>query len=220
MSAGAPVAGVRRMPLHRKLFVVLLVLVALAAGAVALARMTPAWWSPTARDAAGALDSARSLEQGIASETTKVRGEGVQPWSVRVRAADVNAWLGARLPQWLEYDQSLPWPDGVKGVQAKIDAGGFELAADWNGFVVSTRWAIDPGAEGKDGAPATLRAAGTSVGNLPIPFASGVGAWFVPQLGKALPLKAKLGDGRFIKVTDVEFADGEAILDFETLPRQ
>ena len=208
------------MPLHRKVFVALLVLVALAAGAVALARMTPAWWSPTARDAAGALDTARSLEQGIASETTKVRGEGIQPWSVRVRAADVNAWLGARLPQWLEYDQSLPWPDGVKGVQAKIDAGGFELAADWNGFVVSTRWAIDPGAEGKDGAPATLRAAGTSVGNLPIPFAAGVGAWFVPQLGKALPLKAKLGDGRFIKVTDVEFADGEAILDFETLPRQ
>jgi hypothetical protein len=61
------------MPLHRKLFVVLLVLVALAAGAVALARMTPAWWSPTARDAAGALDTARSLEQGIASETTKVK---------------------------------------------------------------------------------------------------------------------------------------------------
>jgi hypothetical protein len=50
--------------------------------------------------------------------------------------------------------------------------------------------------------------------------AADVNAWFVPQLGKALPLKAKLGDGRFIKVIDVEFADGEAILDFETLPRQ
>jgi hypothetical protein len=34
--------------------------------------------------------------------------------------------------------------------------------------VVSTRWAIDPGAEGKDGASATFRAAGTVVGNLPI----------------------------------------------------
>jgi hypothetical protein len=104
-------------------------------------------------------------------------------------------------------------------VQAKIDADGFALAADWNGFVMITRWAIEPGAEGKDGAPATLRAAGTSIGNLPIPFAAGVGAWFVPELGRALPLKAKLGDGRFIKITDVEFTDGEAILDFETLPR-
>jgi len=85
----------------RTFFAILLVFIAAAAGAVALARMTPAWWSPTARDAAGALDTARALEQGIASETTKVRGEGVQPWSVRVRAADVNAWLGARLPQWL-----------------------------------------------------------------------------------------------------------------------
>lgn len=204
----------------RTFFTILLVVIAAAAGAVTLARMTPAWWSPTARDAAGALDTARALEQGIASETTKVRGEGVQPWSVRVRAADVNAWLGARLPQWLEYDQSLPWPEGVKGVQAKVDADGFALAADWNGFVMITRWAIEPGAEGADGAPATLRAAGTSIGNLPIPFAAGVGAWFVPELGRALPLKAKLGDGRFIKVTDVEFTDGEAILDFETLPRR
>lgn len=96
-----------RMPLHRKHFVVLLLLVALAAGAVALARMTPAWWSSTARNAAGALDTARSLGQGIASETTNVCSEGVQPWRVRVHAADVNAWLSARLPQWLEYDQSL-----------------------------------------------------------------------------------------------------------------
>ncbi len=95
------------MPLHRKHFVVLLLLVALAADAVALARMMPAWWSPTARNAAGALDTARSIEQGIASETTKVCSEGVQPWRVRVHAADVNAWLSARLPQRLEYDQSL-----------------------------------------------------------------------------------------------------------------
>ncbi len=195
----------------------LLVLIALAAVALVLARAAPSWWAPVPRDAAGALDTARALEQGIASETTKVRGAGVQPWSVRVKAKEIDAWLGARLPQWLEFDQSLPWPEGVNGVQSEIDAGGFTLAADWKGFVVSTRWAIDPGSEG---APATLRAAGTSVGNLPIPFAAGVGAWFVPALGAPLPLEAKLGDGRRVRVVNVEFAEGEAIVDCETVPRK
>lgn len=206
-------AGGARMPLHRKLFVAMLVAVALAAGLAALARRAPAWWQPTERDAAGALDVARALEQGIASETTRVRGPGAQPWSVRVRAADVNAWLGARLPQWLEHDRSLPWPEGVGAVQATADADGFTLAADWNGFVVATRWAIDPGAPGR---PATLRAAGTSVGSLPIPFAAGVGAWFVPELGRPLPLESRLGDGRTVRIVDAEFAGGEAILDCET----
>ena len=77
----------------RTFFAILLVVIAAAAGAVALARMTPAWWSPTARDAAGALDTARALEQGIASETTKVRGEGVQPTSTRGSARDFHSGL-------------------------------------------------------------------------------------------------------------------------------
>jgi hypothetical protein len=198
---------------QRKLFLAMLAAVALAAGAAWLARRAPAWWAPVARDAPGALETARALEQGIAGEVTKVRGTGAQEWSVRVRAADLNAWLGARLPQWLEHDRSLPWPDGVKGVQVRIEPEGLVLAADWNGFVVSTRWAVEPGAAR---GPATLRAAGTSVGSLPVPFGAGVGAWFVPELGGALPLATGLGDGRTVRVDGVEFADGEAIVDCRT----
>ena len=167
-----------------------------------------------ARDAPGALETARALEQGIAGEVTKVRGADTGEWSVRVRAADVNAWLGARLPQWLEHDRSLPWPEGVKGVQVRIDPDGVVLAADWNGFVVSTRWTVD---EGAPGSPATLHADGTSVGNLPVPFGAGVGAWFVPELGGALQLRTGLGDGRTVQVQGVEFADGAAIVDCRTV---
>ena len=215
--AGAPAGGLPggRPRRHRRAFLAMLAAVALAALAVALARRAPSWWSPVARDAPGALDVARALEQGIAAETTRVRAEGEREWSVRVRAADLNAWLAARLPQWLEFDRSLPWPEGVKAVQVALDPGGVALAADWNGFVVTTRWAIDPGAAG---APATLRAAGTSVGTLPVPFAAGVGAWFVPELARPLPLAAPLVDGRTVSVLDVELADGEAIVDCATAP--
>ena len=211
MSAEAPVA---RMPVHRKVFLGLLAAVAVLAAVLALARRAPAWWAPVARDAPGALDVARAIEQGIAAETTRVRGPGAQAWAVRVRADDVNAWLGARLPQWLEHDRSLPWPDGVRHVQAACDAGGFALAAEWNGFVVVTRWTIDAGA---DGSPATLRATGTSVGSLPVPFAGSVGGWFVPELARPLPLGTRLGDGRALRITGAEFRDGEAILDCETV---
>ena len=199
---------------QRRLFLAMLAAVAAAAGAAWLARLAPAWWAPVARDAPGALDTARALEQGIAGEVTRVRGPGAQEWSVRVRDADLNAWLGARLPQWLEHDRSLPWPEGVKAVQVAADPDGFALAADWNGVVVVTRWAIDAG---EGGAPATLRAAGTSVGSLPVPFAGSVGGWFVPELARPLPLETRLGDGRTLRVTGAEFLDGEAILDCETV---
>jgi hypothetical protein len=212
---GAATVPARRRQVHRTVFLWMLGAVACAAGAVALARRAPAWWSPVPRDAPGALDVARALEQGIAAETTRVRGTGSREWSVRVRAADVNAWLGARLPQWLEHDRSLPWPEGVKAVQVRIDRDGAALAADWNGFVVTTRWVVEPGAVG---APATLRAAGTSVGSLPLPLAAGVGAWFVPELGRPLELRSRLGDGRSVAVVDAEFGDGEAILDCVTAP--
>ena len=205
----------RRLPRRRKAFLALLSLTALAAGAVAAMRREPAWWSapaPWASEGA-ALETARSLEQGIASETTRVRAKGSEEWSVRVRAADLNAWLAARLPQWLEHDRSLPWPEGVKRVRVAIDDGGLALAADWNGFVVTTRWRVEAG---EGGGPATLRAAGSSVGSLPVPFAAGVGAWFVPELGRPLPLRARLGDGRTVSVTDVELAGGEAIVDCRT----
>lgn len=199
----------------RRAFLVMLVAVAALAAATAAARRPPGWWSEPApwptEDAA--LETARGLEQGIASETTRVRARGAEDWSVRVRAADLNAWLAARLPQWLEHDRSLPWPEGVNRVRVAIDADGLALAADWNGFVVTTRWAVEPGSAG---APATLRAAGSSVGSLPVPFAAGVGAWFVPELGRPLALRARLGDGRSVSVADVEFADGEAIVDCRT----
>lgn len=189
---------------------------ALTAVAFVLAWIAPGWWAPVARDAAGALDTARALEQGVASELTKVRGPGTQAWAVRLRDADANAWLGARLPQWLEFDQSLPWPEGVDAVQMHTTPRGLTLAARWHGFVVSTNWRIEPGT---GGAPATIVADGTSVGLLPIPFAAGVGAWFVPQLAKPLPLDLKLGDGRRVRVMGVDFSDGEAVADCETVAR-
>jgi hypothetical protein len=157
----------------------------------------------------------------LSSQATPVVTLVGTPQMLSVTALADVTWGAASTMRQVFASSSLgiPVAYAVTG-PATIDADGFALAADWNGFVMITRWAIEPGAEGKDGAPATLRAAGTSIGNLPIPFAAGVGAWFVPELGRALPLKAKLGDGRFIKVTDVEFTDGEAILDFETLPRK
>ncbi|MFO0784622.1 MAG: hypothetical protein U0636_13185 [Phycisphaerales bacterium] len=207
-----PVRGTPRR--RRRALVVLGALVVAAAAAAGAARLQPGWFhsQPAAGDAQ--LETARALEQFVASELTHVRGKGAQAWRMRVRAEDVNAWLAARLPQWLEHDRSLPWPQDVGTPQARVDGQAFELAAPWKGWVVSSRWSIQPAGAGA--VAATLEPDGGAVGCLPIPLGTQVGAWFVPELGKALLLKAALGDGRTVRVTGAEFEDSAVVLDLVT----
>ncbi len=191
-------------------------LAALLLAGYMLANTAPTWWNATPDTGESALDISRALEQGVASQLTKVRGPGAQPWRVSVRTEDLNAWLNARLPQWLAHDASLPWPKDVRMPQVHIEPGGIEAAAEWNGWIVASAWGVESG--GADQA-ARLVPAGATVGRLPAPFASGVGAWFVPQLAHPVPLELQLGDGRLVRVTGVTFSEGQAVIDCTTIAR-
>jgi hypothetical protein len=181
-----------------------------------LANTAPAWWNATPDTGERALDISRALEQGVASELTKVRGPGAQSWRVSVRTQDLNAWLNARLPQWLAHDASLPWPKDVQMPQVRIGTDGIEAAAEWNGWIVASAWKVE---SGNAQLAARLVPNGAKVGRLPAPFASGVGAWFVPQLAHAVPLELHLGDGRVVRVTGVTFGHDQAVIDCTTITR-
>jgi hypothetical protein len=201
---------------RRGAVVAVLLLAAAVVICAVLARRQPAWWSPTPPAGEAALETSRALEQGVASQTTQVRGTGVQPWSVSVRADDINAWLNARLPQWLEHDRSLPWPKDVGMPQVHITQGGIDAAALWNGWLVRSSWTLEPG---RDSGAARLVPGSAHVGTLPVPFADGIGAWFVPELASPVLLETTLSDGRTVRVTDVRLSDGQAIIDCVTVSR-
>lgn len=192
-----------------------MLLVALCATLFAFARTSPSWWSLTPPAGEAALETSRALEQGVASQTTQVRGPGEQPWSVSVRAEDINAWFNARLPQWLEHDRSLPWPEGVGMPQVNFaDECCIQVAAMWKGWLVRSTWHVEAG---RNGAAARFVPSRAYVGKLRVPFADGIGKWFVPELAEPLALETTLSDGRSVRVTNVRVSDGQAIIDCVTV---
>lgn len=196
-----------------------------------LAHQAPSWWSPsTAAPGAPSRDDdrARALEQGIASELSRVRPAG-ERWAMRVRTGDANAWLALRLPQWLEHDRELPWPRGVELVQIHTSAPDrLTLAAKRDGYV----WSIDLRAALERGR-LSLEPAGGALGRLWLPWigapagpgadrgrgALGISA-LVPELAAPVDAVLALPDGRRVRLLDLEMDAGEARFLFETMPRE
>lgn len=102
----------------------------LIAAGVVLWRMTciaPAWYAlPDAHDPQIAA-LADKVENRMLEEAQKVRTDP-QPWTLRVRESQINAWLSARLPQWIAHEQHSQWPEQLGTPQVKIDSQGISLA--------------------------------------------------------------------------------------------
>jgi len=98
------------------LAILLLILLAIGVAAwraVSLAQRTPAWWAQS--DPGNTDDAhrrARLLEQGLTTALHERRAPD-DPWSVRMRDEDVNAWLAHRLGPWLE-NRALGVPDAFE----------------------------------------------------------------------------------------------------------
>lgn len=256
-AARAPACSTK---LPKRLGQALLIVILLGIVGAWAAQSKPGWWRPPTgavrggvvaperaasddngipmNSAQAADDSARALEQGLASEFTRVRPSN-EPWAIKVRSADANAWLALRLPQWLAHDRELPWPKGVDLVQICFDAPDrVTLGAERDGWVWSAtmrvrlengRLALEPvgGALGRlwipwlmPSAPKSPPAAGDA--------AAGVGseeggalsvAAFVPELAESIEAIVPLPDGRRVRLLDFEFDRSEARFRFETLPR-
>lgn len=147
VDAAAPVA--RRFPPRRIAVAAGFTLVAIATAAVlialALTQESPRWWvSIDAHDPA-AVELARLVENGVTTALTKVRpdpappapGEAALPapsWKVFITTDQANAWLAARLRQWLA-DKSADgsahfnWPPEVDQVAVMFEDGVIHIGA-------------------------------------------------------------------------------------------
>jgi hypothetical protein len=151
------VAGVARLfrvlgwrgkrPRHRVLrrvgVGVALVLCALTTGglvALGLSRSTPRWWTRVEVMDAASVAQAEALEAAALAQASLVRPGArtgarwqSEPWSISLSEADANAWLGERLPRWVQSradeDGRRGWPEGVRHVRVVFREGAVWLAA-------------------------------------------------------------------------------------------
>lgn len=115
-----------------------LIVVGTAAGLtmLALSQERPSWWqSVDAKDPA-VIAVAERLENAVATILTQARpaSEGddpAKPWTVRIAAADINAWLNARLPTWMESreDVNFEWPESLQELQIDFRDGLIHVGA-------------------------------------------------------------------------------------------
>jgi uncharacterized protein YpmS len=50
-------------------------------------------------------------------------------WTLRLTQQQMNAWLAARLPAWIEHDANLKWPEPIGTPQVLIEPDGVSVAA-------------------------------------------------------------------------------------------
>jgi hypothetical protein len=126
-----------------------MLIVAMAAMGLMLAQATPGWWAKIDPRDKGVLEAAQRVENGAATQLTKIRKSepapgsmgASEPWTIKLTAADANAWLAARLRPWLESQEGekFTWPRDLDGVQVEFRGGRIYVGASIH----------KPGEEGK-----------------------------------------------------------------------
>lgn len=190
----------------------------------------PAWWRAVGTDATASnadVDRGERFEQACVSEIHRIRPQA-EPWRVRIREEDVNAWLATRLAAWCDHVGIAPIGD----VQVRFSDGRAEVGATTTGLPAIAVITIMPSVEGEWLQPnlGTLH-----LGRLPVPFltrstlASAIGslgadagedlrAVLLPVLrGEGVATTFELADRRRVRLRDIELLEGELRLELETL---
>ena len=180
---------------------------------------------------------ARQFERSFAAEFTRVR-PSTEPWGIRIREEDLNAWLWVRLPDWVAHFEGVDAVAAQPLLQATLEGGRVRLMTRslvfaFTPVVEAQRTRIQP-------------AQGCSLGLLPLPgvlFGWTASAIDLDQLssalvgvndssqtsapvelgttpvpGVSLPASFSLGDGRTVELLEVQTDDGALVLVFQTTP--
>jgi hypothetical protein len=164
----------RRLRLLRRWLAAVLIVAALvSAGALGVWRLTwmaPAWWAPADPDDAQTSALAERVEYRVIEEAHKVRAEP-DPWWIEIEQDHVNAWLAARLPEWVAHSYGARWPARVGSPQVSLDRDAVRVGVDIE-TEAGTRYVVAHlSPEIVDGALA-LSLEGISVGRVWLPGSS------------------------------------------------
>ncbi len=154
-----------------------LVIMLLLIYAHSLTRRAPGWWNNSL-----VVDplAGEAIEMGLMRHLSAVRqadpamkaGDAWRstPWSVSLSEDDANAWLNARLPQWmLNRGKPIEWPRELKGLQVKFEDGTIRMGMqiqDGNDSIIAGV-ALKP--EIRPDGSLWINSSGLDIGSLPAP---------------------------------------------------
>jgi hypothetical protein len=221
---------------------VLIPVVLLSAGALGLWRlagMAPAWWSPPDPEDEQTTQLAERVEYRLAEEAHKVRAEPA-PWWIEIRQDQINAWLAARLPEWVAHTHGIRWPAGVGLPQVSLDSGTVRVGLDLE-TETGPRYLVAHLAPAIVDGELALALEGMSVGRLWLPGSS-VGAIMdrlrhteagrflddpalEPVLeildgGRRIDPTLTLSDGRRVRVLDIQCRSDALLLRAQTIAQE
>lgn len=215
------------------------------------ANQPPEWWHPVNPADPQVDQAARKIENEVSNQLTRVRpapANAAEPatWTMIIKDEDANAWLCARLMEWLaNKSETLRWPANASEPQVSFEEGvvrlGFEAAVNSGdkGRVISL--ALAPRIESDGGLWLTMQ--GFAIGRMQVPPSLIVDAGgtllegklpenlqnnpdtknFIEALSgkQALTKEAvvKLSDGRKVQIVRITPKLGELELELRTLPR-
>jgi hypothetical protein len=133
MSAEAKSRKQRRRGRRRRILGSLLVLCMIFIGGAAWvwsrARLAPTWYVPPDPADEQVAELAERVEYGVVEEFHRIREEP-EPWTVRFREQQLNAWLAARMPEWIAHEQNFAWPEELGTPQIHVDGEHVNVAIE------------------------------------------------------------------------------------------
>lgn len=117
----------RPRPVRRFLLAVLVVVLVGIAWTWRQARVAPAWYAPPDPADGAVQEFAEKAEYRIVEELHTIREED-EPWDLIVPEAHLNAWFAARLPEWIEHERDVQWPEALGTPQLHMTDGAVDLA--------------------------------------------------------------------------------------------
>ncbi len=101
-------------------------MIILIAGLIAwrIALSAPSWYHPPDAHDPAISQLADDVEYRLVEEVHRPRSE---PFTLRLREEQANAWLAARLPRWIA-GRNLKWPDALGTPQVRLTEDSIELA--------------------------------------------------------------------------------------------
>jgi uncharacterized protein YpmS len=121
-----------RRRLKRVVLGVILSLALIGAGgaytAWRLSWQEPTWYHPPDPKDLRVVTLADDAEYAMLEQSQKIRPK-TEPWTLRLTQQQMNAWLAARLPAWIEHDANLRWPEQIGTPQVLIESDGVSIAA-------------------------------------------------------------------------------------------